>query len=180
MSDASPEELRRVPFSRRARTAIQLLTVVSVALAAASIGLWVVVSGHLHDRAALDEARNDAVSAARQEIVNLHGIKYTTIDADLKRILDGATGAFKDQFARAQTTIKPILVERKTLMTANVRYAGVVRADTDSATVLIGVDRTVKDSTAPTGAVDQYRLRVDLEKHGGRWLVSELQDVDER
>lgn len=176
--DAPPEAPARLPLSRHARIAIQLLTVVSVALAAVSIGLWVVVSGHLHDRDALDEARNDAVSAARQEVVNLHGIKYTTIDADFKRVLDGATGAFKDQFGRAQKTIKPILVEHKTVMTATVRFAGVVRADTDSVTVLIGIDRTVSDSSAPAGAVNHYRLRVDVEKHGGRWLVSELQDVD--
>jgi Mce-associated membrane protein len=53
----------------------------------------------------------------------------------------------------------------------------VVRADTDTATVLVAVDRTVKDSTDPQGAVAHDRWRVDLEKHGGRWLVSDLEPV---
>ncbi|HUR13928.1 MAG TPA: hypothetical protein VM097_05505 [Mycobacteriales bacterium] len=167
----------RPRLSRRARVAAVALSALAGLLVAASVGLAVTVKGHLDDRDALDEARNAAVSAARQEIVNLDSLSWQTIDADLKRVLDGATGTFKDQFSRAQKDLKPVVVQRKSTSSGTVLFAGVVRADTDTATVLVAVDRTVKDSTDPTGAVAHDRWRVDLEKHGGRWLVSDLQPV---
>ncbi len=177
MSDPLREAPTRLPLSRRARTAVIALSVVAVLLAASSLALAVTVRSHVNDRDALDSARNAAVAAARQEIVNLDSLSWTTIDADLARVLEGATGTFKDQFGRAQTDLKTVVVQRKSISRGTVLFAGVVRADTDTATVLVAVDRTVKDSTDTKGAVAHDRWRVDLEKHGGRWLVSELQPV---
>jgi Mce-associated membrane protein len=177
VSDQSLAAPVRPRTSRRVRTAIVALSALAVLLAAASVGLAVTVKAHLDDRDALDTARNAAVAAARQEIVNLDSLSWKTVDEDLKRVLDGATGTFKDQFSRAQQDLKPVVVQRKSESTGQVLFAGVVRADTDTATVLVAVDRTVKDSTDPTGAVAHDRWRVDLEKHGGRWLVSDLQPV---
>jgi Mce-associated membrane protein len=164
-------------MSRRARAAVVALSVVAVQLLATSVALAVSVKAHQDDRDALDSARSAAVTAARQEVVNLDSLSWDTIDADLKRVLDGATGTFKDQFSRAQNDLKPVVVQRKSESSGTVLFAGVVRADTDTATVLVAVDRTVKDSTDPSGAVAHDRWRVDLEKHGGRWLVSDLQPV---
>jgi Mce-associated membrane protein len=164
-------------MSRRARAAVVALSVVAVVLLATSVALAVSVKAHQDDRDALDSARSAAVTAARQEVVNLDSLSWDTIDADLKRVLDGATGTFKDQFSRAQNDLKPVVVQRKSESSGMVLFAGVVRADTDTATVLVAVDRTVKDSTDPSGAVAHDRWRVDLEKHGGRWLVSDLQPV---
>lgn len=177
MSDLPVEPPVRPSRSRRARTAILVLSVLAGLLASASVALGVTVKSHLDDRDALDAARSAAVAAARQEIVNLDSLSWQTIDEDLKRVLAGATGTFKDQFTRAQKDLKPVVVQRKSVSTGTVLFAGVVRADTDTATVLVAVDRTVKDSTDPSGAVAHDRWRVDLEKHGGRWLVSDLQPV---
>jgi Mce-associated membrane protein len=177
VSDQALAAPARPRTSRRARTAVVVLGALAVLLAAASVGLAVTVKSHLDDRDALDAARSAAVAAARQEIVNLDSLSWDTVDADLKRVLDGATGTFKDQFSRAQKDLKPVVVQRKSQSSGQVLFAGVVRADTDTATVLVAVDRTVKDSTDPAGAVAHDRWRVDLEKHGGRWLVSDLQPV---
>jgi len=175
VTQAPPEAPSRLPLSRPARTAILLLTVLCALLTAASIGLGVTVLSHRSDTDKLDAARDAALTAARQEIVNLDSLDHATIDADLKRVLEGATGTFKEQFSRAQGDLKSLIVERKTVSTGNVVQAGVVRSDADTATVLVAVDRTVKDSSASEGAVAHDRWRVDLEKHGGRWLVSDLQ-----
>ena len=177
MSEPSSEVPGRLPLQQRARTAALLLTALAVVLLAASIALGVTVRSHVRDRDALEQARIDAVAAARQEIINLDSLNHATIDADFKLVLDGATGTFKDQFSRAQAALKPVFLQRKTVLVGTVLFAGVVRADTNTATVLLGVDRTVRDSTDPAGAVDHYRWRVDLEKHAGRWLVAQLQPV---
>ena len=177
MTDPTGEAPPRLPLSRRARTAVIALSVLAVLLVAASVGLAVTVKAHLDDRDALESARNAAVAAARQQIVNLDSLSYQTIDEDLARVLAGATGTFKDQFSRAQKDLKPVILQNKSVSTGSVLFAGVVRADTDTATVLVAVDRTVKDATQPSGAVAHDRWRVDLEKHGGRWLVSDLEPV---
>jgi Mce-associated membrane protein len=173
----TPPAVGRLPLPPAARRAAVALVVVATLLLAASVALALTVKSHLDDANALDDAREAALTAARQEIVNLDSLAYSTIDRDLKRVLAGATGTFKDQFTRAQADLKAQVVQRKSVSTGNVVSAGVVRADTDSATVLVAAERTVKDKSSASGGTAHDRWRVDLEKHGGRWLVSDLEPV---
>lgn len=179
MTEQTPDapETVRPPLSRRARTAIRLLSTLAVLLLAACVALAVIVKGNVDDRDTLREARAGALAAARQQVINLDSLSAATIDRDLKRVLDGATGTFKDQFTRSQADLKALIVERKTVSSASIISSGIVRADTGTATVLVAVDRTVKDTTTPQGAVAHDRWRVDLEWRDGRWLVAELEPV---
>ena len=178
MTDTAVEAPGRLPFSSRARTTALVLTVLAVLLVLASAVLaWIGLS-NTRDNNRLRDAREAALSAARQEVINLHTISYKTADADLARVLAGATGKFKDQFTQAEGDLKPIVLQNKTVTSAQINAAGVVRADTDSATVLVSVDRTVTDAADPTGAPNHFRYRLTLEKHGGRWLVAELDPVE--
>lgn len=178
MSEASPGWIETgQSLSGRSRTAILVLSIGCALLLVASAVLGVRVLIKRHDQHDLESARNDAVVAARQEIVNLDGLSAATIDTGLKLVLDGATGTFKDQFSRSQADLKMLIVKQKTVSSGTILSAGVVRADTSTVTVLVAVDRTVKDSTTPQGAVAHDRWRIDLEKHGGRWLVANLQPV---
>ena len=177
MSFDPPPAPGRLPLSPAARRAAVALAVVATLLLAASVALALTVKSHVDDQNALEDAREASLRAARQEIINLDSLAYSTIDRDLKRVLDGATGTFKDQFTRAQADLKAQVLERKSVSTGNVISAGVVRADTDTATVLVGAERTVRDSSSPTGGTAHDRWRVQLEKHGGRWLVSNLEPV---
>ena len=154
-----------------------VLSVLAAALAAAAIALWLVVTNHQRARRDHEVARTAAVSAARQAIKNLDSLSAPTVDADVKRIVEGATGMFKDQFSKAQVQLKQIVVQRKTSSTATVLSAGVERSDSDTARVLVAVDRTVKDSTTPQGVVAHDRWKLELEKHAGRWLVADLEPV---
>lgn len=162
---------------RGARTALIVLSVVAVLLIAASIALAIIGGQHKSARADLESARSDAVTAARQEILNLDSLSAATIDADLARVVAGSTGSFKAQFGKATAELKQVVVARKTVSTGTILSAGLVRADTDSATVLVAVDRTVKDTSNKDGVVAHDRWKLSLEKHGGRWLVADLQPV---
>ncbi|MGB8649796.1 MAG: hypothetical protein WCD35_03955 [Mycobacteriales bacterium] len=161
----------------RSRVLVVVLGALVLVLAASSIALAFVAKAHRDDRAALENARQSALTAGRQAIVNLDAISVTTIDSDLDRVLAGATGQFKDQFSKARADLKQLVLARKTVSSGTILSAGVVRADTDSATVLVAVDRLVKDTTSADGVTAHDRWRLDLEKHGGRWLVADLQPV---
>ncbi len=179
MTETSPElDTEHVvepaqPRSRRTTVLVvlvALLLVVDAVLAA----FWLVDRKHDND---LDAARADSVAAARQEIVNLDSLSATTIDRDLAAVLSGATGTFRDQFRRSQDDLKGLIKQHRTASSAKVLSAAVVRVDASSATVLVATDRTVRDATTPGGQVVNERWKVDLEKHGGRWLVADLQPV---
>jgi Mce-associated membrane protein len=52
--------------------------------------------------------------------------------------------------------------------------AGVERIDSSTATVLLSVNATVKNSQVPNGAVRSFRMVVALRSDGGRWLASSV------
>lgn len=161
----------------RRRPLVVVLSALVVLLVVASVVLALVVRSQRDDRDSLASAREAALQAGRQAIVNLDALSAATIDKDLARVVAQATGTFKDQFTKAQSDLKQLVVSRKTVSSGKILSAGVVRADRDTATVLVAVDRLVKDVTNQDGTTARDRWKVDLELHGGRWLVSNLEAV---
>lgn len=132
-----------------------------------------------------EEARRQAIlHAASQEAVNLMSLSYKTLDRDVQRILDGATGQLKQQFASREQQLKQIVPQVKAVTTGEVLGAGLVSADHDSAQVLLVVDQTVKNgsgsssaesSSGDQGVLKHYRMSMTLQHKDGRWLVSQLE-----
>lgn len=153
------------------------LTTVVALLVIACLGLGLLLGRHLSSRRDADSARADALASARQAILNLDALSAATIDRDLTRVVVGSTGAFRDSFSKAQKDLTAVVKERKTVSTGTVLSAGVVRADADTATVLVAVDRSIRDSSTPKAVVAHDRWRMSMELHGGRWLLADLQPV---
>ena len=159
---------------RRAPVVLVALLVVALVLLAASALLGAV---KLREAAQRDDAREAALSAARQEALNLTSIDGKDIDADLKRVQDGATGGFATDFAQRAKDLKSVLTENAVVAEGHVIDAALVRGDLDTATVLVVVDSKVKNKAVPAGRDNTYRMQLDLERHGSRWLTSALQFV---
>lgn len=175
MTDASPEAAAQsTAHARRSPVAaIVGLSLVLVLLAAAAL----IGAVKLRDAAQRDDARSAALAAARQEALNLTSIDGQNIDADLKRVQDNATGAFATDFAGRAKDLKSVLTTNAVVAEGHVIEAALVRGDNDTATVLVVVDSSVKNKAAPAGRDNTYRMQLDLERHGGRWLTSSLQFV---
>jgi Mce-associated membrane protein len=58
--------------------------------------------------------------------------------------------------------------------TATVKSAGVISAHPDSVTVLVMLDQTTTSKTTKGARVDGSRVRVEMTRTGGQWLVSNL------
>ena len=153
------------------------LTVLITLLVVVALALGYLVIRNVKHRSDLTDARADANTTARQAIVNLDALSSTTIDADIKQVLDGATGGFKKSFSNASKDLKDYVLQRKTRSSGKVISSGVVRWTTDSAVVLVAVDRTVFDTTNPKGVVARDRWQVTLTRTGSRWLVSDLSPI---
>jgi Mce-associated membrane protein len=127
----------------------------------------------------LESAHQAALAAAKQTTVDFVTISASSVDADLQRIADGATGDFKDEFTRSMPQVRQAVVENQVQSTGAVLRAGLVSGDLDSAVVLVAVDASVRNVSAPDGRISHYRIQVDvaLEPGSGRWLVARLQFV---
>ncbi|MCO1594534.1 hypothetical protein M8C17_05090 [Micromonospora sp. RHAY321] len=153
--------------------------VVLVVLLAAALGAAGVTGRQWYVDRATEQARQAALSAARQASVNFVSVSAASVDRDIQRITTGATGDFRDEFTRGQSQVRAAVVENKVDSRGSVLRAGLVSGDRRRAVVLVAVDATVKNVKAPEGRPSHYRIQLDLvrDRESGRWLVSRLQFV---
>src|SRR5436305_4573057 len=165
----------RAKTGPRGRWAIRAL-VLALAVAVAVAGL---LGRQWYDGRQLNAARQQALATARQEVTDFVSISSSTVDSDLKRISDGATGDFKDEFTRDMPQVRAAVVENKVDSKGTLLRAAVVSGDARTAVVLVAVDATVHNTNAPDGRLSHYRIQLSLVRDGGsgRWLVSQLQFV---
>lgn len=119
------------------------------------------------------------LSAARQEAVNLTTIAYTSAARDLDRILNGATGGLRQQFAAQQAQFPAVLARDKSVSRGRVLSAGLISlsAHNTAARVAVATDATVSTTGGGTTAqsvVKHYRMVMQLQLVHGRWLVSDV------
>jgi Mce-associated membrane protein len=164
VASAPPRPARRLPRL--------LLGGLVVVLAAGSVALW---AGN-RSAAAAATSRADVLAAARQEAVNLTSQDYRTVDADLHRMADGATGQLRDDLDQRSGQAKQVVVKNKAVARGVAVEAGIVALHGDTATALVAVDSTI-DSGAAASASRRYRFQLDLTRVGDRWLVSNLTAV---
>lgn len=152
---------------------VALWTVLVAALLVAAVVLGL----RLHASSGATDDREGALQAARQEALNLTSVDGTGIQEDLQRVLEGATGQFRKEFAGQSARLKTVLQQNKVLAQGQVLGAGLVRADDSTATALVLIDSTVRNKAVPDGQVRTYRMQLELEHVGARWLTSTLQFV---
>ena len=126
---------------------------------------------------AVDDRREDALRAAKQSALNLTSIDNREFAADVARVLEGSTGAFKTDFEARSKDLESVLKDNQVVSQGKVIEAGLVRDDERTATALVVVDSEVRNTAAPEGRVNTYRMRLELELVNGRWLTSMLEFV---
>jgi Mce-associated membrane protein len=154
------------------RLQLLVLGVLALALVAAGWSGW-----QLYKRMVMERDHAAAVAAARQFTIDFVSISASTVDSDIQRVTSAATGDFAGEYTRGKTQVRAAVVENDVQSQGNVLRAGLVSGDSDSAVVLVAVDATVKNVKAPQGRPAHYRIKVDLVKEEGRWLVSKLEFV---
>ncbi|GAB3277423.1 hypothetical protein GCM10027589_03240 [Actinocorallia lasiicapitis] len=120
------------------------------------------------------DRRNEALTAARQVALNMVTMNYDTVDADVQRVLSGATGGFKDQWGGETKNLADQLTKNQSKSSGSVLSAGVVSLDEDSAEVIVAVTSVVTTPQVPNGAARNMRFRMSLVKEHGKWLVSDF------
>jgi Mce-associated membrane protein len=141
------------------------------------LALLVVLLLQAAARNARDDRRDAVAAAARSEALAVTTISYQTANADLDRILAGATGQLRSQFAEQKPHFADTLQPEKSESKGDVLSVGVVSSSASAAQAVVAADATV--TTTPAGKPSQsvlkhYRMVLRLVKVHGRWLVSDI------
>jgi Mce-associated membrane protein len=119
------------------------------------------------------------LQVGRQVAINLTTIDHTHVDADVQRILDGSTGAFRDDFhSRAQPFID-IVKQSQSSTQGSITEAGLESVSSDTAQVLVAVSVSMKLSNVVDAAQGPraWRMRIEVQKIGDDAKVSNVQFV---
>ncbi|MDT7546550.1 MAG: Mce-associated rane protein [Actinomycetota bacterium] len=175
-ADPGPVELTTPPAAARQRRRLLPGVLALVLLALLALVGWLV--NDARSVRSRDDARQEALQAARQQAVNLTTISYQTADRDLARIIAAATGTLKTQFESQRTQFPTVLKRDQSVSTGTVLAAGIASDSGSTVEALVAVDAEVTNTaSAKAGTaklVKHYRMDMKLVHVGSRWLVSQV------
>jgi Mce-associated membrane protein len=128
-------------------------------------------AGQDHQQAA------EYVAAARQGVVNLTSLDFNKAKEDVQRVLDSATGEFKDDFQRRAADFESVVKDSKAVTEGSVTMTALESMNKNSAVVLVLANERV---TNIAGAKDQprtFRFRVSVVHDGAQLKVSKVEFV---
>jgi Mce-associated membrane protein len=173
--DAGHDTKKRVP---KWVSSIPSPIAVGVAIIVALIGVAGWLGFRVHQDEQVQAQRNLYVQVARQTAINLTTIDYTEVDADIKRVLDSATGAFHDEFQNRSQPFVEVVKKVQSKSEGTISEAGLLSYTKDQAQVLVAV--AVKTSMAaapPDQEPRRWRMRLTVDKTGDSAKVSNVEFV---
>ncbi|MFZ0227561.1 MAG: Mce protein [Mycobacterium sp.] len=154
------------------------LIAASVAAIVALLGLAGWLGYRVHEDHQQQAQRNLYVQVARQTAINLTTIDYTEVDADIKRVLESATGGFHDEFQNRSKPFVEVVKKVQSKSEGTIAESGLLSYTKDQAQVLVAV--AVKTSMAaapPDQEPRRWRMRLTVDKVGDGAKVSNVEFV---
>lgn len=163
--------------SRTRISADRLALIIGLVVVVALAGLAGCLGFRTYQSHQADEQRKLFLQVGRQGALNLTTIDFHRADADVQRILDGATGEFYDNFSQRSRPFIDLVTRAQSVSVGTVTEAGLEPQSGDDARVLVAV--MVKTSNA--GAAEQeprlWRMRLSVQKVGNEAKVSNVEFV---
>ncbi|MEU6218286.1 hypothetical protein ABZ845_12325 [Streptomyces sp. NPDC047022] len=157
-----------------------LTTVLGLVLVAALVMAAVLGWQYRQGRQA-EQARGEALAAARKAAPVVLSYDYRHLDRDFARARALLTGHFRDQYGRTtKTVVAPTATTYHGVVKATVATpsdggtpaASVVSATPDKAVVLLFVDQVTQSTQVPEPRLDLNRVRLTLTRTSDGWKVS--------
>jgi Mce-associated membrane protein len=117
------------------------------------------------------------LQAGRQGAVNLTTIDWHHADADVQRILAGATGTFYDDFSQRSQPFVEVVKKVQSVSTGTVTTAGLESSTDNEARVLVAVSVQTTTNDAPQQSSRAWRMRLSIQKVGDDAKVSNVEFV---
>jgi Mce-associated membrane protein len=136
---------------------------------------WLGLRAHQSEQT--DQQRAMYLAAARQGALNLTTISYTEVDADIKRILDSATGTFHDDFEKRSQPFVEVVKESQSKSQGTVTESALESVKGDAAQALVSVAVTPSTAQAAQQQPRAWRMRISVQKMGDVAKVSNVEFV---
>jgi Mce-associated membrane protein len=166
---------------RRRRAKRTLLPAVAAALGVVLVGAFVAgsvyITAHHHgiERDGLQAAQFSA--AAKQGVVNLMAINYNTAQTDVQRVLDSATGEFKENFEDTSKDLVKALQDVKVVTQVNVKEVAVESMTPGSAVVLVSAVTQRGNADSKDRDPRTWRALVTVTRDGDQLKIAQLDFV---
>jgi Mce-associated membrane protein len=121
--------------------------------------------------------RSEFLQAARQSALNLTTIDWQKVNTDVRRILDGATGEFHDDFAKRSQPFVDVVKQAKSTTVGTITEAGLESETADTAQVLVAVTVKTSNAGAPEQDPRAWRMSISVQKVGDQAKVSSVEFV---
>jgi Mce-associated membrane protein len=174
---AEPATTSAEPTRHRLSRLYWALTAAAVIAICALLGVSGWMAWHHHN--VLKEQQRSAafIATARQGVINLTSLDFNKAKEDVQRVLDIATGDFKDDFQRRADDFASVVKDSKAVTEGSVAATAIESMNNDSAVVLVLSNERV---TNVAGAKDQprtFRFRVSVVHDGDELKVSKVEFV---
>jgi Mce-associated membrane protein len=117
------------------------------------------------------------LQVGRQGAINLTTIDFQHADADVRRILDTASGPFHDDFVQRAQPFVDVVKRVQSKSVGTVTAAGLESESPTQAQVLIAVSVTTSMPGSPEERPRAWRMRITVEKLGEDTKVSNVEFV---
>ncbi|WP_345125879.1 hypothetical protein, partial [Streptomyces chiangmaiensis] len=157
-----------------------LTAVLGVALVAALVAATVLGWQYRQGRQA-EQARDEALAAARKAAPVVLSYDYRHLDRDFSRARALLTGRFRDQYGKTtKAVVAPTATKYHGVVKASVATpadggapaVSVVSATPDRAVVLLFVNQVTQSTQVPEPRLDLNRVRMTLTRTSDGWKVS--------
>ncbi len=163
-----------------ARTSTLVVVVVILFAVSGAVTAWLRISDLLEQVDTL-EAQTLAAETARQDAIllaeDLATYDYRDLRGNFRHVAARATVRFAGQLRTLTEELGPELQQTRAVATATARSAGVVRADTAKAVVMVFVDQTVTNTKAPEPRIERSRMELTLVRDGGVWRLDQAGEL---
>ncbi|MFV8049026.1 Mce protein [Mycobacterium sp. 48b] len=162
------------PAGRRPRFG-NLAAAVACAILLAALVCSGALGWRLWQQRQLDEAARQAQQAAIDYAQTLTSIDSNHVDENFTRVLNGATGEFKDMYTKSSTQLRQLLIDNRAAAHGSVVDSAIQSKSKDKVVVLLMVDQTVSNAALPDGRVDRSRMKITMDKVDDRWLAGKVE-----
>jgi Mce-associated membrane protein len=174
--DAGAEDTKKLARQWLSNIPKPIAVGVAIIVALAGLGGW--LGYRVHQDHQVQAQRNLYVQVARQTAINLTTINYTEVDADIKRVLDSATGAFHDEFQNRSQPFVEVVKKVQSKSEGTIAEAGLLSYTKDQAQVLVAVSVKTSMAAAPADQEPRrWRMRLTVDKTGDGAKVSNVEFV---
>lgn len=135
-------------------------------------------AGYFDHRArARDQFGREALAAATQGLVSLTSVDHQQVDADVQRILDSSTGAFRDDFERRAQSFADAARTARSVSVGTVTEAGVQSLEGDSGRVLVAMTVMTSNAGVPERTPRAWRTVVTVTDTDEGMKVSKVEFI---